>query len=83
MLCTHKASDILIKVKSFNELLRMLLICIGIYLKQFRYIDLKFFDTCLPTTLFVLEQGCEDPLLFFEDEGRLRAKSLGNIDLQH
>jgi len=55
----------------------MLLICISIYLKAILKYKFKIFDDSLPNTLYLREQGCEDPLLFFEDKRRLRAKKFG------
>jgi len=45
------------------------------YLKAILRYKLKIFDTYLPNTPYLREQGCEDPLLFFEDKRRLRAKT--------
>jgi len=59
------------------------MLLIYIYLKAILRYNFKIFYTYLPNTLYLREQGCEDPLLFFEDKRRLRAKSLGNTDLQH
>jgi hypothetical protein len=63
---TKRATVSLIKVKSCNTLLRMLLVCIGSYLKSvLRY---KFLILCVyqQDYLYLREQGREDPLLFFK-----------------
>jgi hypothetical protein len=45
------------------------------YLKAILSYKFKIFDTYLPNTPYLREQGCKDPLLFFEDKRRLRAKT--------
>jgi len=54
----------------------MLLVGIRIYLKSVMRYKLLILNTYLPNTLYVREQGCEDPGLFF------RRNSLENTDLQ-
>jgi len=39
-------------------------------------------DTCHPDTLYLHEQGCEDPRLFFKAKRDLQAKSLYNTVLK-
>jgi hypothetical protein len=63
----HEASgDQFNKVKSWNELLQMLLVCIRTYLKSVPSYNLLILDTYHPDILYLHEQGCEDPWLFFE-----------------
>jgi hypothetical protein len=65
------------KVKSCNALLRVLPVCIRIYLKavpRYKFLNL---DTCQPGTLYVSEQGCEEPWLFLEAKRGTRAKKFG------
>jgi len=45
----------------------MLLVGIRIYLKSLIRYKLLILNICLPNTLYVREQGCEDPGLFFEE----------------
>jgi hypothetical protein len=66
-----RATFVLLMIKSCIALLRVLLICIIIYLKSvLRY---KFVIMVTADILCLREQGCEIPWLFFE------AKILGNI----
>jgi hypothetical protein len=57
---------ILIKVKLCNALLRLLLVCIGCCLKSVLRLTVLILDTCQPDTLYLREQGSEDPRLLFE-----------------
>jgi len=52
---------ILTKAKSCNALLRMLLVCISIYLKSVLRYTFLILDTYHPDTIYVREQGREDP----------------------
>jgi hypothetical protein len=55
----------------------MLLVCIHSYLKsvlRYKFLDL---DTYLPDILYLRDQGCEDPLLFFEAKRGPPAKKFG------
>jgi hypothetical protein len=68
-----------IKVKSCNALLRMLLACSCSYLKLVLRYKFLIFNTYHPDALHVHEQGCEGPRLFFENKSGSRAKTrLGN-----
>ena len=52
---------------------------IGSYLKSVMIYKFLIFDTYHPDILYLREQGCEDPWLFFEAKRGLREKkSLGN-----
>jgi hypothetical protein len=70
---TKRVTVSLIKVKSRNALLRMLLVCIRSYPKSvLRY---KFLlGTCHPNTLHLHEQEYEDSWLFCEAERGTRRK---------
>jgi hypothetical protein len=39
-------------------------------------------DACYPETAYLLEQGCEDPWLFFEDKGVRGKTCLGNVHVE-
>jgi hypothetical protein len=54
-----------IKVKSCNALLCMLLVCISSYLKSVLRYKFLILDSYHPDTLYLSEQGCEEPWLFF------------------
>jgi len=60
------ATVISIKIKSRNALLRMLLVCIGSSLKSVLIYTVSILDTYHPDTLYLSEQVCEGPWLFFE-----------------
>jgi hypothetical protein len=60
----------------------MLLVCISSYLKLFLRYEYLILDIYHPGTLYLREQGCEDPSLFFEAKRGLRKKSLGNTGLK-
>jgi hypothetical protein len=64
--CTHEASDSLINVISYNALLRLLLICIGGYLKSVLRYKFVILDTSHTDNLHLRQQWCEDPWLYFE-----------------
>jgi len=68
----------LIKVKSCNALLRMPLVCIRSYLKLVLRYTCLILDIYHPDTLFLREQGCEDPWLFFEAKLVRKQTRLGN-----
>jgi hypothetical protein len=55
----------------------MPLVCIRSYLKLVPRYKFVVLDTYHPDTLYVPEQGCEDPLLFFEAKRAPQAKKLG------
>ena len=63
---TKRATVILIKVKSRNALLLVLLVRTGSSLKSVLRYTFLILDTYHPDTLYLREQGCEDPSLFFE-----------------
>lgn len=66
----------LIKVKSCNLLLHVLLLCICSYLNSvLRYEFLIVYTYCLDT-LYLHEQGYEDPWLFFKARRGLQAKNV-------
>jgi len=46
----------------------MLLVCINISLESVLMPKFLVLDTYHPDTLYLPEQGCEDPWLFFESE---------------
>ena len=76
--CDHqkprkRATVSLIKVKSCNALLRMLLLCFRSYLTSVLRYKFLILDTCHPDALYLREQGCEDPWLFFEAKRGPRA----------
>ena len=56
----------LIKVRSWNASLRMLQLYISLCLKSFLRYKCLISDTGHPDTLYVRQQGCEEPWLFFE-----------------
>ena len=66
-----------IKVKSGNTLLPMILECIRRYVKSFLRYKFLIFGTYRLDTLYYREQGCEGSWLFFETERGPTAKKLG------
>ena len=62
---TKQATVILIKVKSWNLYLIMILVCINSYLKSVLRCKFLILDIYHLNTLFLFEQWCEDPWLFF------------------
>jgi hypothetical protein len=80
---TKRPTVILIKVKSCNTLLRMLLLCIGGYLKSVLRYKFVIPDTYHSDTLYLSEQGCEDPWLFSKPKGGPRAKKSGKHRSRH
>jgi hypothetical protein len=72
----------LIKVKSCNTLLRVPLVCVRSYLKLVLSYRFLILDTYHPGILYLREQGCEDPWLFFEAKrGSASNKVSGNTEL--
>jgi hypothetical protein len=67
----------LIKVKSCNAFLRMLLVCIHSYLKSVLRYKFLILNTYHPDTLYLCVQRCEDPWLFFEAKRGPSAKTFG------
>ena len=67
---------ILIKVKPCRAILCMLLIRISIYLKSVPRYKILILDT-ISRILYLREQGCEGPWLFFEAKSGPRAKKFG------
>ena len=61
----------------YNELLRMLLVCVRSSLKSLLRYNFLILDTYHPNTLYLREQDCEDPWLFLESEIGPRAKPFG------
>jgi hypothetical protein len=55
----------------------MLLLCIRSYLKAILKYKYQLLDTDHPDTLYLREQGCEDPLLFFEAKRGPQANNFG------
>jgi hypothetical protein len=55
----------------------MLLVCIHSYIKPILRYKFLILDSYHPDTLYVCEQGCEDPWLFFEAKRGLQAKQFG------
>jgi len=72
-----RVTIILIKVKSCNALLIMLLVCICSYQKSVLRYKLLILNTYHPDTLNLHEQGCENPWLFFETKRGPPAKTFG------
>ena len=61
----------------------MLLVCVPIYPKSVLRYKYLILGTCHPDTVYLREQGCEDPWLFFEAEGGPRGKrSYGNTGME-
>ena len=77
---TKRETIILIKLKSRNALLRMLLLRIVIYLKSVVRYKFLILRTYHPNTLYLHEQGCEDPWLFFEAKRGLRANKFEKLN---
>jgi hypothetical protein len=78
----RQATISLIMVKSCNELLRMLLICILSYLKSVLGYKFLILDSYHPNAVYLREQGYEDPWSFLEAEWGREQKRLGNIPLE-
>ena len=72
-----KRATVLIKVKSWSALLHMLIVCIVSFPKSVLRYKYLILDTYHPATLYVHEQGDEDPSLFFEAKRGTRAKKFG------
>ena len=72
---TKRASVRLIKVKSCDELLRMLLMCVAAVC--LRSVMRFFFLFWIPVfrALYLRERGCEDPWLFFKAKWSPRGKT--------
>jgi len=68
-------------VKSCNALLRKLPVCILSYLKSVLRYNFLILDTYHPDTVYLRQQGYEDPWLFFVVKSDPRAKILGNTVL--
>jgi hypothetical protein len=67
----------LLKVKTCDALLHMLVVCVRIYIKSFLRYKFLILGTYYPETMQVHKQGCKDPWLFFEAKRCSRAKKLG------
>jgi hypothetical protein len=59
----------------------MLMVGVSINLKSVMRYKFLILNNYLPDTLYLREQGCEDPWLFFEVKKGLRGKCLENTDL--
>jgi hypothetical protein len=68
----------LIKIKSCNALLRLLLVCICSYLQLFLRYKYLILDTYHLDTQHLHEQGGEDLWLLSKPNGVLKQKCLGN-----
>jgi hypothetical protein len=69
---TKRATVFLNKVQSCSALLRMLVVFIGSYRKSVLIYTFLMLDSRRLDALYLNEQGCEDPWLFFEHKrGRL------------
>ena len=60
---TKRATVSSINIKSYNELLRLLLVCTGGHPKSVLRQKFVILDTYHPDTLYLRHQGCEDPWL--------------------
>jgi hypothetical protein len=54
----------------------MLLVCVHTYVKSILRYKYLILDTCRPYTLYLYEQECEDPRLFFETKKYPQAKNV-------
>ena len=73
---TKRTTVILITVKTRNALLPMLPVCISIALKSVTVHKFLILDPYHPNTLYLREQGCDDPWLFFETKRGAANKSV-------
>ena len=64
---TKPAKTIFIKVQSCNELLCMLLPCLFAYIKLVLRYKFLILVTYHRNSLYLREQGCEDPWFFLRD----------------
>jgi hypothetical protein len=78
-LCPRSERWSVIYVKSCNVLLRMLLACSRGYLNSVLRHKLLILHTYHPDTLYIREQGCENPWLFPEARRGPRTENLGKI----
>jgi hypothetical protein len=78
---TNRATVSLIKVKSRSALLRMLPVCIGIYLKSVLRYKFSILDICRPDILYLTWAVSEDPRLFYGAKRGPQQRSLGNAGL--
>jgi hypothetical protein len=74
---TKPETVILIKVKSYYVLLRMLLVCISIYLTPVLKYQLLIMEIYHLDTLYTHQQECEDLWLFCEATRGPQAKMFG------
>ena len=71
-----------IQAKTCSALLLTLPVCISVYLKSVPRHTFFILDTYHPDTLYLCEQGCEDPWLFCEAKRGSESKNvLGNAAL--
>ena len=74
---SRSEGHLVIKIKSCNASLSMLLVRIRNYLKSVPRYRFLILGTTHPDTLYILQEGREDPWLFFEAKRGLRAKKFG------
>jgi hypothetical protein len=79
---TKRATFSLVNVKSCNEMLFMLLVCISIYLVSVLRYTFLILGTCYPL-LYLREQECENAWLFFETKRVGEHISLGTTALNN
>jgi len=72
---SNRATVVLIKVKSCYALLPALVVCISICLKSVLRYKFLILGICVPDSVYIGDQGCEDPWLFFEVKRGPRAKT--------
>ena len=72
----RSCNALLRNVKPSHALLRMLSVCIGSYLKSVQRYKFPIFYT-YQDTLYLYQQVCGDPWLFFEAKWSPPAKMLG------
>jgi hypothetical protein len=76
-----QGTDILIKVKSCNVYLQILLVSISIYQKSDLRYKFLILDTNHINTLYLCEKGCEEPWFFPNLTGICKQQSMGNNEL--
>ena len=78
----QQETHISIEGKSCIAFSFMVLVCIRSYLKSVLRHHFLNLDAYHPETAYLLEQGCEDPSLFFADKGVAGKTWLGNADVE-
>jgi hypothetical protein len=79
---TKRGTVSFVNDKSCNAFLRMLLVCICSYLKSVPRYEYLMLYTCYPDTLYLREQGLEDPWLFSTKprrSGEQKEKKFGKL----